>query len=383
MSRGVYFSMHIAYVPTSGDLDFPDTGATLFSEVPGDNIHKKSNSVEITPSVSPGVPLGLDQRADGCMNVTFGGRLYECRVLAEIVTGSSEDDELYRVGPSGNRATRCHWWWSISLFLERYSLMQELYCLFLSECGADVSVLDEALVSSGPINDPFIDPPQDELVGVAFLHLDSLQYLLDVTDVLPIFNFNGQRAGSAKVHMRCWIDEIETIPEYISVDKETHITNFLDHKMIVRLYFENLLDIPDSMSSGLYVAFNFFFHGGTYSTSRHCGITTNPFLNDAVVIEQTITNDFIEYLKTGSLELEVYGKRIVPNGALEDQRRSREAVARPADFNPGTGGPSFRLRNFGVSTGSSPYVTAATMAQFCGEPFDWVSISPMEIMIFI
>jgi hypothetical protein len=381
MNRGVFVSLHIAYSPAFGDADFPAPARAAAEERLTEPTRNKASSVAVEEKVVPGVPVGRDRAApggEGVFNVSFGGRTYECRVLVQLV-GTGEGG--YRAGPGGNASTRCHWWWSISLFLERYSLMQELYCLFASECGGDISILDEALFSSGPANDPFVDPPQDELVGVAFLHLDGLQYLLDVSDGLPIFNFNGQRAGSIKVHMRCWIDEMETIPEYISVDKETNISSFIDHKMIIRIYFENLLDIPGYISSGLYVAFKFFFHSGTYSTSRHCGIATNPFLNDPVVIEQTITNDFIEYIKTGSLELEVLGKRIVPNKAMEEQRARRDAVSLPPAFNAGTGGPSFRLRSFGISTTNSPYVTPATMAmnQVVGEPFDWKRASASNL----
>lgn len=375
MNRGVFMSMQITYIPTIGDVDFPDSDRNI-DQTSDNTAHRKENAVSIPQSVIPGVLAGRDGRdpgAEGCFNISFSGRLYECRIIAEMVGGSVEGADWSRYKPDGNKAARCHWVWSSSLFLDRYYLMQELYCLFLSECAGDASVLDEALFNNGLANDPFVDPPQDELVGVAFLHLDGLQYLLDVADVLPIFNFNGQRAGSIKIHMRCWIDTMETIPEYISVDRETNIASFVDHKMIIRLYFENLLDIPEFLSSGRYVSFKFFFHGGTYSTARHCGITTNPFLNDPVVIEQTITNDFIEYIKTGSLELEVFGKRIVPNSALEEQRLQRETAQLPPTFNPGVGGPSIRLRSFGISSSTSPYISSTTMLQACGEPFDWVS----------
>ena len=385
MNRGVYMSMKITYIPTIGGAEISNghLDCEQRSEI---SAHKKQNAVSVPQSIIPGVLAGRDGRdpgAEGCFNVMISGRLYECRVVAEVVGGSVDGPELSRHRPEGNQAARCHWVWSVSLFIERYYLMQELYCLFLSECAEDTAVLDEALFNNGLMNDPFVDPPQDELVGVAFLHLDGLQYLLDVADVLPIFNFNGQRAGSIKIHMRCWIDTMETIPEYISVDKETNIANFIDHKMIIRLYFENLLDIPEFLSSGLYISFKFFFHGGTYSTARHCGITTNPFLNDPVVVEQTITNDFIEYIKTGSLELEVFGKRIVPNSTLEDQRLQRETAQLPPTFNPGIGGPSMRLRSFGISSSTSPYISSTTMLQAYGEPFDWVSWTFSTIAIYL
>lgn len=317
---------------------------------------------------------------EGSFAVHICGRAWECRVIAEMVDEQEAELNLLSGRPQGNQASRYHWAWSVSVFLDRLSLMWSLFNLFMSECGGDLARLEDALSSSTSSSspqaaDPFLDPPQDELIGVAYLHLDGLQYLLDVADVLPIFNFKGFRCGAVKVHVRCWIDTIETIPEYISVDKETKMSEFMDHKLIMRVYFESLLDLPEFICSGVYLAFRFFFHQGMYSTSRHCGIAVNPFLNEAIVIEQTISYDFLEYIKTGSLELEVYGKRVALSNLMEDSRPKDSSSGAVKALESGLGPVSFRLKEYlappVVSSHSSGAPPDKAIKYTVGDPFDW------------
>ena len=42
-----------------------------------------------------------------------------------------------------------------------------------------------------PEADPFQDTVDDELIGVSFVYLDSLQYLLDIKDSYCIANYQG------------------------------------------------------------------------------------------------------------------------------------------------------------------------------------------------
>jgi hypothetical protein len=57
------------------------------------------------------------------------------------------------------------------------------------------------------------------------------------------------------------------------------------------------------------VTFKFFYHSKLYSTPRYCGKTTTPMIKGTVPIEQKITADFIESLRSGYVDLEVWGKR--------------------------------------------------------------------------
>lgn len=157
--------------------------------------------------------------------------------------------------------------------------------------------------------DAFHDNYDDSLIGVGFLYLDSLQYLLDIEDNIPIIDINGNPSGSIKLRVRTWIDKIETLPSYIAVDKETHLSNFLDKKLIICFYFDGLQNLPERLCSSTYVYFKFFYHRLGFKTIRHAGENINPILDNIVRIDQRITKDFIQFLRTASLELEVFGKK--------------------------------------------------------------------------
>lgn len=157
--------------------------------------------------------------------------------------------------------------------------------------------------------DPSSDAQEDELIGVGYLYLDAFQYLIDVNDIVPLVAVNGAKVGHLKVRGRVWIDKIETAPSYLTVDQEKSLGDFENRLCIMRLYFESLMDLPASQSSSVYCKFNFFYHTKPYTTSRHGGQSTHPFMHSAVKIEQRITGDFLEYIGRGSLEIEVYGKR--------------------------------------------------------------------------
>ncbi|CAE7399942.1 unnamed protein product [Symbiodinium microadriaticum] len=202
--------------------------------------------------------------------------------------------------------------------------MEAMYKTFVTTCESDLEVLDELMPMSA---DPFFDPSQPELIGVASLHLDSLFYLCDIRDHLPIVTFKGNKGGFLKMTARTWIDEVETIPTYICVDKESKLTDFSGQKCIIRFYFEALHDITPALSSDVQVAFTFFCHSGQYRTTRHRAVNVmegdkHPFLNSTVVVEQKITPDFIRYIQKKCLELEIWGSRIT-NRQFEDTDHSK------------------------------------------------------------
>jgi hypothetical protein len=78
----------------------------------------------------------------------------------------------------------------------------------------------------------------------------------------------GRQSGTLKVHLRCWIDEVETAPEYISLDRETRLEDFMGHNCLMNFYFEGLLEMPQQLCASVYIAFNFFYHAVQYTTPR-------------------------------------------------------------------------------------------------------------------
>jgi len=193
------------------------------------------------------------------------------------------------------------------MLCERIGLMKEMWESWSGPwCLQDGMWLDKIYNRA---LDAFQDNYDDDLIGVGFVYLDSLQYLLDIEDNIPIIDINGNPNGSIKLRIRSWIDKIETLPGYIAVDKETHLSNFLDKKLIICFYFDGLQNLPENLCSSSYVYFKFFYHRVGFKTVRHGGENINPILDNIVRVDQRITKDFIQFLRTTSLEMEVFGKK--------------------------------------------------------------------------
>lgn len=202
------------------------------------------------------------------------------------------------------------WWWSMSVFKERFTIMREMVAAFESPwCSKDATWLDELY---SPECDPFQDTFDDELIGVSFVYLDSLQYLLDINDSYCIVNYQGYKSGFLQCHARVWIDEVDPLPLYINVDKECHLRQFMGRNCIIKFSFDGMMGLPDNLCAATHLKFKFFNHSAVYTTPKHDGVHTNPRLRSSVHLEQKITRDFIDFIMTGAIEVEIYGKRSAP-----------------------------------------------------------------------
>lgn len=197
--------------------------------------------------------------------------------------------------------------WNEPLVQERLFLMTCMEYNFQSAWTARDTAFIDTLYS--PTTDPFNDPQADELIGVGYLYLDSLQYLVDINDIIPIVSLQGDKCGAIKIKGRVWIDKIETAPPYLNIDEEKTLKCFDNKMCVLRLHFENMMDLPPNHCSNTYIRFKFFYHNKPYTTVRHGGCSVHPMINCPVRVDQRITGDFLDFVERGSLELEVYGKR--------------------------------------------------------------------------
>ena len=195
-----------------------------------------------------------------------------------------------------------HWYWNYQIFSNRFFLMRSMYEDYTRICVKNFFQLNSLYPSC---MDPFLDVPVDEVIGVACVYLNSLYYLIDIDDAFPIVNFAGYTSGNVRVTVRGWIDKIETIPSYITVDREVTLNDFINRTLIIRININSLQDIPEHLSTGTYITFKFFYHSKVYQTPRYCGKTTTPYIKGVIAIEQKITVDFIDSIKTGYIDMEV------------------------------------------------------------------------------
>ena len=58
----------------------------------------------------------------------------------------------------------------------------------------------------------------------------------------------------------------------------------------------------------MYVRTAFFLQQDGLSTPRYPTATTSPYFGTSFKVSQIITEDFLSYLETGALELQVWGR---------------------------------------------------------------------------
>jgi hypothetical protein len=49
--------------------------------------------------------------------------------------------------------------------------------------------------------DPFYEPPTDSLIGVAYVFLDALSYLVEIHESITVINFKGKLVGELEVEL--------------------------------------------------------------------------------------------------------------------------------------------------------------------------------------
>jgi len=243
------------------------------------------------------------KRHSGALCWAMRGKLYAGEILVKQIEGSEE------VGL---------WLWARFVFMERYIQAHQMYRRFLhmfdvagpgSSKPQVLSLLEEQYPHE---EDPFLDMPGDELIGVGYVYLDALQYMLDIDENVPLVNFKGRASGSLRILARVWLDKVTVEPTYVSADEEMRMDKYYDHTCHIRVHLSSLSGIPSSLACKTHAEFKFFFHGKKYRTPDHAGYAPNPFINHTMAITQKITPDFLDFLQSGSLEIEVWGKHASP-----------------------------------------------------------------------
>ena len=104
--------------------------------------------------------------------------------------------------------------WEHGKFFNRYYIMQEVYeraveAVEAGEVHCASSLLIAMLIHSFVIQkyilsldaDPFYDPPETDVIGVAMLYLQPLSYRLDSVCSTPILDYKGQEKGFINAEM--------------------------------------------------------------------------------------------------------------------------------------------------------------------------------------
>jgi hypothetical protein len=230
-------------------------------------------------------------------------RLELSEAEVEVATGTGT-----RRSARGGLDTRSSWMWPRARFLHRLFCAADMLTSFVdpAQCDGDLTALSTLFP---PSCDPLQDALQDELVGVAFLAVDPLLSLLDIDDCVKIVNFNGDATGYLKVAVRSWIDDVEPVPPYLTVDKEVSLRQWREHRLVSRFHFEFLSGLPAGHCADCFVYFRFMKQFPAYLTPRCVGRNERPVIEHTVQVEELIDEDLLRFLAAGCVEFEVFARK--------------------------------------------------------------------------
>ncbi|VDM28226.1 unnamed protein product [Toxocara canis] len=119
--------------------------------------------------------------------------------------------------------------WEKNRFMNRYYGMQEMYQNFV-EGDTDWDVPKE--------RDPFYEPPDSEvLIGSSTVYLQSLAYLIEHEEQLPIFDFGGQDLGRLTVALTpCTPAGKEILGEYVEDPAELLVNYLKDRSLYTTIW---------------------------------------------------------------------------------------------------------------------------------------------------
>lgn len=163
-----------------------------------------------------------------------------------------------------------------------------------------------------------------ELVGVGFLNIDRLEFLLDLEETITIVGFSGFPVGNLKLTARCWVDEIQPIPTQIITHVEANIQNFMkeEHTLIINFYFEEIGGLPENHCTDTYISFKFMGHLPLYTTPQYLGKDTQPHIDSTVQITKPITASLLDFIRTACMEFKVFAVKSRDEGHINDDIHS-------------------------------------------------------------
>lgn len=221
---------------------------------------------------------------------------------AEIKTPASHD-ALHHGGKEviiqvTNEKTKKVWIWSKEKFLHRKDLMEEQYCKYM----------DGESLPMGRDTDPFWDPVEDIFLGSCHVMLQSLSYCVEIDEHFTLHNYHGKEEAV----MRVKIFPLNDKGEYLGDE------SIVEPRELLGKPFNFEISIPECMgvrwcsedrSRGVYCKFSITSKEPVKSQTVW-GKGYCDFGLKHRVREKKVTQEFINYLQTHSLVVELWGTQV-------------------------------------------------------------------------
>ena len=235
--------------------------------------------------------------------------------------GADLDADLFIIVDFPGGAPQAPARWTHAKFMDRLYAMKEIYQAWL-ENGRSLAGTDFAKAGAGA--DPFHDEPEPMLVGVSTFFLAPLQYLLPSDDKTAILNYAGKEMGELQVRI---VPHASAEPPKAAVEASTaaegsgggddgagdgdsdlpeSIEELKGKKLFISVFVDGIRGLDPSVSHGSFVKFRTFM-GDEPRRTPDVFKKINPRFAYHTTFANAVTADFIKYIATAPLEMEVWG----------------------------------------------------------------------------
>ncbi|TPX35272.1 hypothetical protein SmJEL517_g02217 [Synchytrium microbalum] len=250
-------------------------------------------------------------------------------LIKTIRADASEAERKDMIGIKVSDYTmHCKWVMDKAKFMAHRQLVQDMYSAF--SLGGD-----KALSEIPADRDPFTMVPEDWLIGSASVDVKPLLYIIDVADTAMVTGSDGANEGILRIQVE---GDFQQNNKKGSQFFGTDPSQLLGKPMSIKITVQQAMGLRWS-KGGVYCSYQFWKN----STRRQTKVITspNPPFNDVCTIRiDSITEEFIEYMKTTPLKINIYGK--YDEKIMQQIRSTRVAML---DSRPGTGNAAHRTKS--------------------------------------
>lgn len=184
-----------------------------------------------------------------------------------------------------------------------------------------------------PDQDPFWDPAEDLFLGSAYVYLQPLAYGLDVDEVtMPISNYRGVTVG--QLHVKVAL--CDEAGKALAPVAEVHAPDDLLKQrvdILVRVIGASNVDwLADDASRGTYIKYRFYTDSKMRQTRTVHDTDTPRFEYSKQFTIRAVSNNFLNYLNTNALVLELWGTQ--GSGSVPFRRTMRQALPQGTPLKP-------------------------------------------------
>eukprot|EP00741_Cyanophora_paradoxa_P015133 tig00020848_g14604.t1 len=247
---------------------------------------------------------------------------FDIKLIAAVKGNAAAQDVKVRVT---NLETAVSTLWDHDKFMNRVYLIREEFLTFQE--GPEYH-------APPPESDPFIDVIDEVPIGTAEVYLQSLFYLIDIDDTVPIVDYKGKHEGDLTIEIK-FADERGQARE---VKAPSFSDAFLGKRLDLLVRVKSARGIPLNASRGVFVRFK--FAGREFRTEEAEKTTTAPeWVGASHVTVERVASDFVKWISTEALGFEVLGHvnaliqstgtatrrgSVFPGGDMHSRRRASD-----------------------------------------------------------